>query len=303
MLNRKLKVIIFGNCQSRIIARILQKVVDSKKYEIEFLINNSRTQGFQGPEKTYEALSQADILICQPLREDHKLLSINYLRESLSHKCKILTYSYVFNSGIQSLGYAGTSKRNSYGQIFGSDIIINAISDHGLETVIDLYKEGNIDFSLPERFHLCMDELKRREEKCDIKLADYILQNYQQEQLFISHNHPTKALFKELTRQIIEITDICPGFQGHTSNYDDIDDLPDSGSGYSPYDVMIHGYKFGYHSDWLARGLHLINMLYRAHFLMETVSPDRYITKIKYPDMQLTEEELVTGMLSQKVAV
>ena len=285
-IDKKCKVLVFGNCQSRIIAGILKANLNLNRYDVDFLINNVRSKGFKGEDATYSVVAESDILICQPLGERHGKLAFSYIQDSLKNKCRFVTYPYLFNSGIQSLGYVFNSKKNSYGEIYGSEAIVKSISDIGYEATINAFKTGNINFSLMERFNFCIDELRRREVDLDIKLTDYILKNYQHQQLFISHNHPTKTLFKELVRQAVEILDICPDFQGHKRDYNNIKSLIDNGAGYSPYDVKIHNYKFGYHSDWIERGIHLIEMIYKAHFSNEEVTPKIYESPIKYPDVR-----------------
>ena len=285
-INKKCRVLVFGNCQSRIIAGILKANLDRDKYDVDFLINNVRSKGFKGEDAAYSTVAESDILICQPLGKRHGKLAFSYIQDSLKNKCKFVTYPYIFNSGIQSLGYVVNSQKNSYGEIYGSEAIVKSISDIGYEATVEAFKAGNIDFSLMERFNFCIDELRRREVDLDIKLTDYILENYQHQQLFISHNHPTKTLFKELVRQAVELLDICPGFQGHKRDYDNIKSLIDTGAGYSPHDAKVHNYQFGYHSDWSDRGIHLIEMIYKAHFLNQEVEPKIYESSIKYPDVK-----------------
>lgn len=286
--HKKLNLVVFGNCQSATLTAMLRQHIDLEKYSIRLLINNPRTGGFLGEEKTFEALSKSDILICQALGNKHGKLSINYLREFLYNRCKIIAFPYIFNSGISSLSYAPDSSKHSYGMIFGSEIIVRLISKDGLESTIEQFKQGMIDFSLLERFERCIDESRRREKTLDIKLTDYIIDNYQNSQLFITHNHTTKTLYKELIKQILEIIDVGRNSQHKRNDYREIPEQRDTGGGYSPYDAMIHKYKFGYHSDWQERGIHLIKIIHKAHFTKENVAPEIYSSAITYPDMQLS---------------
>ena len=45
--------------------------------------------------------------------------------------------------------------------------------------------------------------LKNKEKTCDIKLSDFILNNYQKYKLFTTPNHPTYLFYKKMVRQII----------------------------------------------------------------------------------------------------
>ncbi|WP_285164759.1 WcbI family polysaccharide biosynthesis putative acetyltransferase [Shewanella goraebulensis] len=48
-----------------------------------------------------------------------------------------------------------------------------------------------------------LTELKRREEKLDIRLSDFIEQHWKEELLFFSMNHPSRTVLNELTRRVI----------------------------------------------------------------------------------------------------
>lgn len=47
-------------------------------------------------------------------------------------------------------------------------------------------------------------KLKEREKRCDIKILDYILDNYKKELLFYSKNHPSNKVIIELVKRIFE---------------------------------------------------------------------------------------------------
>ena len=49
-----------------------------------------------------------------------------------------------------------------------------------------------------------MNELSKREEICEIKISDYIAENYKSKQLFFTMNHPTLALYYELITRILQ---------------------------------------------------------------------------------------------------
>lgn len=59
-----------------------------------------------------------------------------------------------------------------------------------------------------EGVRLSFSELKRREEKADIKISDYIIENYKKRQLFYSKNHPTNDVLIEYTERILQ----CLGY-------------------------------------------------------------------------------------------
>lgn len=50
-----------------------------------------------------------------------------------------------------------------------------------------------------------MENLKNRELNTDIKISDYILNNYNSLILFLTHNHPTSYIFINIVNQIYKI--------------------------------------------------------------------------------------------------
>lgn len=53
-----------------------------------------------------------------------------------------------------------------------------------------------------------MDKLRRRENKCDIRISDYIEKNYKDKQLFYDPNHPVNELIYEKGRRIMKILNL-----------------------------------------------------------------------------------------------
>lgn len=65
---------------------------------------------------------------------------------------------------------------------------------------------------LDELWNMNKAKLKGREESWDIKVSDFIYNNYKFIPCFVDANHPSKYLMKEIGRQIaqiLELTDIC----------------------------------------------------------------------------------------------
>ena len=60
--------------------------------------------------------------------------------------------------------------------------------------------QAYIDFSL--------NEFKKREEICDVKMSDFIEDNYKYKQLFYSPNHPFQFVLFELVRRILKFIGI-----------------------------------------------------------------------------------------------
>lgn len=59
-----------------------------------------------------------------------------------------------------------------------------------------------------QNFRRQIEKLRKREEKCDIKISDYIENNYREKQLFYDPNHPTNKVIYEKGRQIMSVLDL-----------------------------------------------------------------------------------------------
>lgn len=75
------------------------------------------------------------------------------------------------------------------------------------------------DTTLDELWNMNKAKLKGREKSWDIKVSDFIYNNYKSIPCFADANHPSKYVMKEIGRQvaqILELTDICD--EGYESN-------------------------------------------------------------------------------------
>ena len=78
-----------------------------------------------------------------------------------------------------------------------------------IEKILD--KICSTDFLAPEfirkSIEASLKELHRREWICDLKIVDYIEQNFCEQQLFYSPNHPVSVLLLEMTLRILKFID------------------------------------------------------------------------------------------------
>lgn len=112
--------------------------------------------------------------------------------------CVKISFSYVYNTGpFPILKYAKGPDGFITGQCVRSEA--KAFPKWLLES----YDAGTLNFDCALRFAECLAEQSRREETTDIKMAPWILQNFQSQKLFLTQNHPTSALFVELAVRIL----------------------------------------------------------------------------------------------------
>ena len=56
-----------------------------------------------------------------------------------------------------------------------------------------------------DNFTNCIDQIRMREEKCDIRISDFILKHYRERPMFFDIGHPTDIVMKEMWRQVCDI--------------------------------------------------------------------------------------------------
>ncbi|WP_345993136.1 WcbI family polysaccharide biosynthesis putative acetyltransferase [Sulfurimonas sp. HSL-1716] len=258
------KIVVFGNCQAGQMALLMSHFLPQNEYEIINLSNNSRTGDMLLGEEILNIIRLADILVYQPLSSKHNELSDENIKKNIKHKSVSLTFPYIFNSGIYSMSHAPMAEGNSYGKIYGEEAIISLIQkQHTKNEILEKYMSGHIDFDLQNRFQESIDILVQKEYETDIKISDFIEQNYKKEKLFITHNHPTNIVFYEIIKKIFTILEI-PFDQSKIKNCR-VNDLFETNCPITPYDIESHGYQFVHHNNWLEKGIKLIDLIWSEH--------------------------------------
>ena len=120
-----------------------------------------------------------------------------------------------------------------------TQIIYELKKTHSLHEILYMYDNFKIDFNFKDRMQKEMDILKNKEVTTDIKVCDFIQQNYTSINLFTTNNHPTGTLIIHMVKQILTILDININY---TFNYD-VDILPGK-TPHSSYEIKYHEFKF-----------------------------------------------------------
>jgi hypothetical protein len=72
-----------------------------------------------------------------------------------------------------------------------------------LNDILNLYNDNKLNFNYDERKEKGINILKSKEKTCDVKVSDYILENYKKERLFYTPNHPSPIILKLMAKQIL----------------------------------------------------------------------------------------------------
>ena len=165
-------------------------------------------------------VKNADLILSQPVSEKYKgtdIFSTKKLRETaLKYGKKHYIISNCYFTGYDPNPFQTT---NEYGEILhfnNISYIPSMCFDELLDKNIEksCIKWCNIDYynksQLEKNINNTLNELKSRESDVfgngygiDIKISDFIEENYKKVKLFHTYNHPTNVLLIELSRRVM----------------------------------------------------------------------------------------------------
>jgi len=135
--------------------------------------------------KMYEPTTdeEIDLFICQYSNYD----SIKKFKTG----CKIVSFPELYDDGTFSVHN-------------GPDgfVVIDKLLEQGKD-VLKMFDDGTIDFDLDNRRQKSIEILKTKEEKCTIKISDYI-EKMRHVPLFLSHDTPSTFVILELINRILK---------------------------------------------------------------------------------------------------
>ena len=208
----------------------------------------------------YSIINKLDIFIYQPLDIKHGVYStsidnkesvINFLNDN----CIKISFPYIYNDAFWCLvpkewdSYAIPTDKEIHGiNINGchnSEIILNLKNNQNktLKEILILFINNLIDFKFEERFNNTIDIFKKKETLCNIKVVDFIINNYRKKNLFLTKNHPTSYIFEHMLKQILNILNIQKSLDLFDFNNDNLCNLPGR-QPYSGHEISFFKYEF-----------------------------------------------------------
>lgn len=215
---------IYGNCQAIILANFLNSSESFKsqyqyltikpvhkinKYEIKELINN--------------ILPKTDLFIYQPVSEEYKgkEYSSNYLLQKLNLKSRNISFPSCYFKGYNpELKILKDCKGRSISDKFDYHdfhIIQGFLRSSPIEQVKANIQNSSYysqDYS-QSQVEQSLKELEKRENsifgtkrQINIKISNFIRENYKKQRLFYTINHPSKFVFKYMAEEIIKLLNI-----------------------------------------------------------------------------------------------
>lgn len=170
---------------------------------------------FLNDEISNNLLKNTDVYIHQDIREDNSIsykLSDTYIRPQLKSDVVNICIPNLVRLGRWMFPYLGETVRRMY---IPSGFIDVMKRDHVLDEAVNKcesleeYREFWINYKfsdteLNEIFHDRMNRLVEREKNWDIKISDFIRENYREIPCFVDLSHPSKYVMKEIGRQVAD---------------------------------------------------------------------------------------------------
>ena len=210
-----MKIVFYGNCQL-----IIGSYTIFKKYiDTEYHIIQSYNLIYNKLDIPVNILKEADIFIYQPINEKYGIYSIdNNIKKSiityLKDDCNKICVPYLYFDSFFPLckknfddGYDG-GNLHIYNNILNNESILKLKKLYSYEEIIHKYNNYDIDFNFKNRFEENINRLLEKEKLCNVKVSDFILNNYKKMQLFEMHHHPTSILIIYFTQQIFNYLNI-----------------------------------------------------------------------------------------------
>lgn len=153
---------------------------------------------------------KANIFIYQPLDEKHGDISTKKIIKMLNPSCIKISFPYIYNNSFYPvkgpLLIKDSHKKKQCSIIYDNSEVITDLIDknYSLEEIITLYKNNKINFNYEDRFNYTNSILQQKESECDIKILNFIKDNFNKERLFLLENHPTSIIFINVVNQILE---------------------------------------------------------------------------------------------------
>lgn len=204
-MNKK-KILFIGNCQNTGIIHFLQKNKEfNENFEVKQYANWELIENQDSI--PLSDIRSADVFVYQPLRPVYGCYSTDPTIEGsigyyVNDKCLKISYPYIFSSAMWPIVQAGQNQNRWFGGEVINDLVIN--KKLTIQEIVELYSRNQIDWNYKERFSKSIEILKGKESITDIKLSNFIVNNFQKQLMFLIPQHPTSSVFLYVANEILE---------------------------------------------------------------------------------------------------
>ena len=229
--------VVFGNCQ---VGKIFNMLMNNIQFQNEYLlIILPRVFDFK-PEEVAEIFDETDgrifeicdLFISQYIKETNRFnarLSTKSIFQKLRDNARFIVIPNLYFAGYfpqlktEQENFSDLEKIFPTEDKYVDEIMSRSEMNPDVEKILDRICDEN--FLSPDEMQAAVDksltEYKKREWLCDIKMADFIENNFCDQQICYSPNHPLPFVIFELVRRILKFIDIrSESFWDHKNMFD-----------------------------------------------------------------------------------
>ena len=214
--NKKL-ALIYGNCQTDIIANMLEYNSGfTKQY---MLLRVPQIHLYRDEEQIDQIfykngiMQMIDLFIFQNVKDNNRFspnLGTDNILTQMNDKCRKLPIHNIYFDGY-FIQYDADDDRyfNNLNQKdfpYTDGIVDRLIKDkRSVDEIINIISDENLETKekILEKCEISINNLRQREEHVEVPIVDYIEKKYMNEQLFYTYNHPkTKVIYEYVKRML-----------------------------------------------------------------------------------------------------
>lgn len=222
-LGRKV-VLLHGNCYKHWIRQYLQT---SKTFLSQYWIYPlPRIYHLKQGYIREQLLKNCDVLISQDVQENNqfdKRLSFQYLSSHVNGRVICIPNvfglgKFLFPQAVLGKGRSGWKNPSGTGMDNGmfmySDTNIDRLWEEGERDIDKIVKYLESDVYSKEEIEknaeACFAKWEKRDQDCDVKIMDYIRQEYKKQRLFYEPANPCNNVMRKISERILKILEIDP---------------------------------------------------------------------------------------------
>lgn len=210
-------VIVHGNCHTSIIKKYLESSdIFKRKYAI---YPTDPIQVIHEEEIEKNILKRCSVIFSQDIRKENPYgykLGYEYIFSCANENCIKVVVPNLYGMGRMIFPQSGANKNNPerkgfpYGMFPAADRYIDtAYEKKGKDiSFVDILEEPNIEDVIHIK-NIYLDKLHARQRKWSIDIESFILDNFQEKQLFYDYEHPTNIVLKEIASRLLNYIGIC----------------------------------------------------------------------------------------------
>jgi hypothetical protein len=226
----KKKFSVYGNCQADPLGSILRTNSEfNEQWEFVQFPKPSFALRPNDWEQIEKLMSELDLFITQNVGDSHGIFASDNLIKQMKPDADVLRIPNAYFSGyMPEVVYfrAGEPHVTKFCDYHDENFLALFMKDpvHAVESAVRAAQSEDtysIEF-VKNNAEKSIEELQRREEACDVTVSDYIAENWQNDILFYSMNHPKRKVLAHIASQILvkleQKTTTLSGDYEHLSN-------------------------------------------------------------------------------------